>query len=652
MKRKMLTSVWAGLLLCAVGIMTAQASSTFITFSVNMATNLANGSFNPPPPAGTGSDTVGVFGTFNGYAPGFQLIQVGISTVYTNTYNDTADPNGTPVAYRFYINNTGSGLEPLSCYDNRAAYTPTNSGASLVLPTSFYGGNGPVISINTKFQVDMSEEIELGHFSKGGALYIAGSFNGWGGAIGNPQYLVTNDPSILITNFNFGIPGGLVESNVYTRTLPITTCANLGTGSGGLSVTNEIQEWKYVEMPGSSWETPGPFSDDHSGNRFFLDNTSQVLPIVSFSDLPYSPLANVTLNVDMSGVISYDTNYVRNSVSVWGTFNGFSSGIAMTNNPAAQNTNLFSAVVNMGEGSAITYQFRYTNSAVAASAQFPWVYDYATDSVFNNNSRRTISLPVTDTVLNTNVPAVFFLDLALDDYLPQATPVFFSVDMNGAVATNGIAFNPSSDDVYINGMFANGGGTPYPQAWYAWSGGANPVTAPAGYQMIREGSTTIYTNTIILPAGTVVGLQYQYGIDPGRLNQGPVENEAASGANHIRVVRSTVFNPYTMPADTFTNQPYQEPLFAPGNIYEGIGTLAGGNLNVGKQSGGAVPVTWLGRPGAHLQTKSSLASGSWQDIWATDGTNWTTGNSSINGFVSQTNWPTGGGTTFFRLVKP
>ena len=607
MKRNLLTSVWAGLMLGAAGIMTAQASSTFITFSVDMATNLANGSFNPPPPAGNGSDTVGVFGTFNGYAPGFQLFQVGSSTVYTNTYNDTADPNGTPVAYRFYINNTGN-LEPLSCYDNRAAYTPTNSGASLVLPTSFYGGNGPVISINTKFQVDMSEEIELGHFSKGGPLYIAGSFNGWGGAIGNPMYLVTNDTSILITNFNFGIPGGLVESNVYTRTLAITTCANLGTGSGGLSVTNEIQEWKYVEMPGSSWETPGPFSDDHSGNRFFLDNTSQVLPIVSFSDLPYAPLANVTLNVDMSGVVSYDTNYVRNSVSVWGTFNGWSSGIAMTNNPAAQNTNLFSAVVSMGEGVAQIIQVRYTNSLVAANnPTAAWVYDYVNDSVFNNNARRTITLPVTTTTLNTNVPSFYFLDLALDDYLPKATPVLFSVDMNGAVATNGIAFNPSSDDVYINGMFANGGATPYPQTWYAWSGGVNPVSAPPGYQMIREGATTSYTNTIIIPAGTPVALSYQYGIDPSRFNGGPLEDEAPSGANHFRVVRSTAVNLYTMPADAFTNQPYQEPLFAPGNIYEGMGTLAGGNLTVGTPVAGAIPVSWLGRPGAHLQARPASA---------------------------------------------
>jgi hypothetical protein len=61
-------------------------------------------------------------------------------------------------------------------------------------------------------------------------------------------------------------------------------------------------------------------------------------------------------------------------------------------------------------------------------------------------------------------------------------------------------------------------------------------------------------------------------------------------------------------------------------------------------------VSWLGRPGAHLQACANLA-GAWQDLTATDGTNWTTGFSSTNGFVSVTNWPATD-KTFFRLVKP
>jgi hypothetical protein len=637
MKTKLMKyALLSGLLLCGSGIMSARAASTIITFSVDMATNLANGSFNPPPPAGTGTDSVYVNGTFYGWSGlGLQLVQAGNSTVWTNSFNDTSDANGNVVSYRFQ-RNTG-GYETTASWDNRAAQLPSTSGASLVLPTPYYGDVGPGQIINVTFQVDMSEEIQLGHFNPAvHKVDLRGSFNGWGNA-GN--YLV-HDPSIQVTN-----GGGIITSNVYTLTIPITTGAQVP----GVPATNAFMEWKAVEDIGfDSWENPGPANRNDAKNRFWCNNTNQVLPIVSFSDLPYAPLAQVTLNVDMTGIIKYDPNYVPNSVSAWGTFNNWANGIQLTNNPSGSNPNLFSGVTTMPEGASLICQFRYTNSAVNGVGG--WVYDYANDAVYNDGGRRTIYLPVTPTSITTNLPPVYFLDLAPDDYLAQATPVLFTVDMAGAVGTDSHAFVPGTDHVYINGMFANGGGTPYPQTWYAWSGGINPVSAPSGYEMGRVGSTTVYTNTIIMPAGTVVGLSYQYGIDENGFNGGPSQNES-SGNNHFRVVRSTALGTYVMPADTFTNQPYQEPLFAPGNIYEYMGTLGGGNLSVGQPVAGKIPVSWLGRPGAHLQVTSNLGSGSWQDLPETDGTNWTSGVNTANGLMSVTNWPASGN-TFFRLVKP
>jgi hypothetical protein len=624
--------ILSGLLFGAAGIMTAQAD-TIITFSVDMATNLANGTFNPPPPVGSGTDAVYVNGTFFGWSGnGLQLVQQGSSTIYTNTFDDTNDANGHVVSYRFRINGN---YESTASWDNRGAQLPATSGATLVLPTPYYGDVGPGQIINVTFQVDMSEQVQLGTFTPGvSQLDVRGSFNGWGNA-GN--YL-TNDPSILVTN-----GGGIITSNVYTGTFPITTGAQVP----GVPATNAFMEWKAVIDPQGSWENPGPTTANDAGNRFWCNNTNQTLPIVSFNDAIYSPLAYVTLNVDMSGVIRYDTNYVPNSVTVWGTFNNWANGVTMTNNPGGANPNIFSSPpLTMPEATAVIIQVRYTNSLVGG-----WVYDYINDSVYNNNARRLVTIPVTPAAITTNLPPFYFLDLAPDDYLAHDTPVMFSVDMNGAVGTDSTAFTPGSDSVYINGMFANGGGTYYPQTWYAWSGGINPVSAPAGYQLMQMGSTTIYTNTIVLPAGTPVALAYQYGIDPGGVNGGPPENEAASGANHFRVVRSTVSSPYVMPTDTFTNQPYQEPVFAPGNLYQGAGTLAGGNLMVGAAVGGKVPVSWLGRPGAHLQVSGGLAGGSWQDLTATDGTNWTAGSNSSNGFLSVTNWPASSN-AFFRLVKP
>jgi hypothetical protein len=635
--KKIINAAGAGLLFCLLGIASAKASSTILFFSVNMATNLANGTFNPPAPAGTGTDAVYANGTFYGWSgSGLQLVQEGNTTIWTNSYNDTSDQNGYVVDYRFDINGA---YETTASYDNRAAELPLTSGAIVNLPTPYYGDVGPGQVINVTFQVDMSEEIELGHFVPGTSqLDVRGSFNGWGNA---GDYL-TNNPAIVVTNY----PTGVVESNVYVGTFPITTGAEVP----GVPATNAFMEWKAVEDPSGSWESPGPTDANDADNRFFTDNNNQVLPVVSFGDLTYSPLANVTLNVDMSGPLSYDPNYMSNSVTVWGTFNNWANGVNMTSDPAP-NTNIFTATVTMPESTAVIIQVRYTNNLVAATTPAaPWVYDYVDDAIYNNNERRTVNLPITATTLNTNMPIFHFLDLALDDYLPQNTPVLFSVNMSNAVATNGYLFSPGVDAVYINGMFANGGGTPYPQAWYPWAGGITPVSAPPGYQMIQEGSSSIYTNTIIIPAGTPVALSYQYGMDPGQANGGPLEDEAPSGANHFRVVRSTALSPYTMAVDTFTNQPYVEPLFAPGNIYENMGTLSGGNLSVGTPSGGKVPVTWLGRPGAHLQTASSL-NGPWTDVQVTDGTNWTGGVNTANGLMSVTNWPASGH-TFYRLVKP
>jgi hypothetical protein len=167
--------------------------------------------------------------------------------------------------------------------------------------------------------------------------------------------------------------------------------------------------------------------------------------------------------------------------------------------------------------------------------------------------------------------------------------------------------------------------------------------------MVQVGSTTIYTNTIVLPAGTPVALSYQYGIDIGSVNGGPDEDEAPPQLVHYRAVRSTQFSPYVMPVDTFTNQPYVEPFFSTGNIGAN-GSLSGGDLSIGTPVAGNTPVSWLGRPGAHLQSAANLA-GPWTDYPNTDGANWSNGVNTANGLLSVTNWPAAG-TTFFRLVKP
>src|SRR6185369_8915939 len=133
-----------------------------------------------------------------------------------------------------------------------------------------------------------------------------------------------------------------------------------------------------------------------------------------------------------------------------------------------------------------------------------------------------------------------------------------------------------------------------------------------------------YTITLPIKGGNARRLQFKFGIDGP--NHGFMDNENPVYSDHVKYVRNN--NPaYTMSTTEF------------GNLY--LSTLVEpvfGNLAVGAQVAGHIPITWLGCPCATLQTKTSVSSGSWTDLPATDGT-------------SSTNWPNSGGLRYFRLQK-
>jgi hypothetical protein len=598
----------AGLLLCAAGIMTVQAN-TIVTFSVNMATNLANGTFNPPPPDGTGTDICSVRGNFltNAWSvPGLVLVRQGSSTVWTNTYDvpNTSMPNGRAISYRFTRNGTDSGNESTASWDNRAVVLPLTSGASLAPPTPYFGDVGPGATNIVTFQVDMSEQIVLNHFTNGvSPLDIRGSFNGWG----NTGLNFTRDPSILVTNYNPAFPpGGIVTSNVYVITVPIEHGAQVA----GTPATNSYMQWKAV-MNGGSWETGGSIRTNFNDNdnRFWCNNTNQVLPIVSFSDLPYAPLAQARLNVDMSAVALFDPNYVYPSVTVWGTFNNWANGVDLTNNPAAVNTNIFSGIITVVQGAENTYQFRYTNSyKLANNIDSGWVYDFV-DGIADLTHRRTLTVP--SPITSTNIPVVFFNGLSTNDYLTMDTVVTFSVNMTNAVGSEGHVFDPINDTVYINGDFDGNG-------WFSW----NPIALAGRVCNNNPPGSQVYSFQYTFPQGHQRRLEYQYSTSYSVINT-TTGDETLSGLNHVRYIRGTSGN-YTLPLDTFGSM-IAEPKF--------------GNLAIGPASGGSLPVTWLGYPGVYLQSRTNLISGTWQNNLATGGQN-------------STNWPNSSGNQFFRLVQP
>jgi len=573
-------SLLVGLLFGAAGIINSQAAnSTIVTFSVDMSTNIANLSFDPT------ADTVYVHGTFNGWATPIALVQQGTGTVYTNTVNDTAEVNGNTMIYQYYFSHPAT---PATVYEgnpNRCAQLPTTSGASLVLPTPYFNDLGAPVVSSVTFQVDMSQQIQLGTFTNGtGTVEARGSFEGWTGAL----VPLTNDPSIVVVN-----KFGLSTSNVYTGTFLITNSPN------------GKEEFKYV-MNGGSYEGPANTDSDYdnSNNRYFI-NVAQTLPIVNFSDAPYAPLSQVSFSVDMSAQAYYGNWTPSDGVFCAGVNGDWNNDAVntMTNNPSASNTNIYYATFTVGEGSSIYYKFTYNGTGGT-------VYESPTSTGGNN---RVFTVPTQSSV---TVPTVLFDDLSINDLLVSNTLVTFSVDMSHAVQYGtSTAFNPSTDNVFVNG------------AWLGWLGW-DPISL-AAYQLTNNPvGSSIYTLQVMFPKGSSLPITYKYGING-------TDNEAAANQNHERVIRSIATGAYSLATDTFGTQ-YDEPAF--------------GQLAVQKSAGGNVQLSWLGAPNVEVQTSSSVTSGPWVSLPQTSGVLWSAGVSSVNGLVSVTNMPASG-SSYFRLIK-
>jgi hypothetical protein len=259
-----------------------------------------------------------------------------------------------------------------------------------------------------------------------------------------------------------------------------------------------------------------------------------------------------------------------------------------------------------GQGSGQQWKFTYNGTSGT-------VYEQPISTGGNN---RSLTIPSQAAY---TVPTVLFSDQTLNDLLSTAVNVSFAVDMTGAVQYGtSTAFDPSSDVVFVNGSWLN---------WASWT----PI-ALASYQLTNNptgSQPNVFSGTFSIPMGGALSVIYKYSID-GQ------DNEAPSGSNHLRIIRSIPSGAYSFPTDTFGKQ-YNEPQF--------------GELSVGKGTPGTVLLSWLGAPNVTVLTSSSISGAPWTSLPLTSGAYWSAGVSSTNGLVSQTNWPTAGGNTYFRLLQ-
>jgi len=535
-------------------------ADTLVTFQVDMTAQVNLGNFS------LATSSVSARGSFNGWGTLVLTNDASGSNpnLFAGTADDTADPNGGTLNYKFYY-------DPGAVWESPASTGGNNRTASLVLPVVYFDDLSPATPTNNvTFQVDMTQQVFLGNFDPlSGSVYCPGAFDGWVAT----SFLLTNNPSGSNTN-------------LYTGTYPVVAAA--GT----------TEQYKFYYDPGAVWESPASTA---GGNRSFtVAGGDQTLPVVYFNDKApgVQPVTNdVTFQVDMSAqILSGQFAPDVTTVECRGSFQGWSGGFTLTNDPAASNTNIYSGVYTISDapGTPVQYKFMMPPSG--------WESPIST-----GGGNRSFNLPTTNGPLV--LPVVFFGDLNVDDLLPADTLVTFSVSMTNAVGTDAHAFDPTVDAVYMNGDFMGllSGGS---AGWLPWTPGNL-----AAYQLTNDGNSQVYSITLLMPKGNSLALTYKYSING-------FDNEAASGLNHFRYVRTV--GQYTLPLDQFGNQ-YIEPSF--------------GNLNASPSTLGQVLVSWLGRPGVHLQTRSSLSAGAWQDHAETDG-------------LMSTNWPATGGSLFFRLTKP
>ncbi len=536
----------ATLLFCAA---LAASADTVVTFNVDMSVASTNGTFDP------NTQTMAVRGNFSGWGTAMVALTNDATGPNPALWSGATNlpPNWPVIAYKYVIE-TGDTYESSH---NRLLTVPASG--SIVAPVAYFNDTPPsdTLPFPVTFQVNLAQQINTGAFIPGtSSVFARGSFNGWA-----TDFAMTNDPSILVTN-----QYGLVTSNVYVYTYDVT-------GSPGQTV-----DYKYYIDTGANWESPAPGTGDpnDNNNRFYnLVSGAQRTPLLYFNDNPYAPVAtvDVTFQVDMSAqVLNGAFDPTIGIVEVRGNFNGWGTPqIICTNDPAAVNTNLYSAVVRITDGVGVTDQYKFWGTGLPNSG---W------ETLADN---RTFVLGSGPTQV---LPKVYFNNQSPSDFLSAETLVTFTVNMTNAVGTDSHAFDPSAGDkVYLNGIPSFVGWDPTSLAPFELTN--NPV------------GSRLYTLPLLRPKGSPIQVTYKYSINGG-------DNEAGTGQNHVRYIRAV--GTYTMPMDTFGNQ-YVEPSF--------------GNLQASPSTAGHVLISWLGRPGVNLQTSTDLTR--WLDHPETDGlssTNW------------------------------
>jgi hypothetical protein len=502
-----------------------------------------------------------------------------------NGWNTAANPmSGGPVTYSCVIApGTGTAGTPYEFKVTDGTWANYWPGSNARLQYDSNGGNTIYFTPGTIIDGWNPIMNRVGYADPGNlAIELTGTFNGvnWGS---NPAYQLNSVGNGVYSNSIVITTAGTYECKFRASGTwsSITVGADFGVGSANctFTTTNSPQTMKFqLDLPNGRW---------------------------LIGDLPPPPVTNtVVFSVDMTPQVTsghFDPN--SNTVECRGSFNGYTGGaFVLTNNPTGVNTNLYVGVTNIVGNPLAAYYYKFYDSNARAGNNG---YE---SPVSTGGGDRTFNLLAANGTLT--LPTVYYSDLSWPaDFITEDTLVTFTVSMTNAVTTGNVAFNPTTDNVYLNGDWI---------PWWAW---ADPL-APWTPYVLTNGTSgdQLYSGTFLVPKGTTLKLSYLFSINGGN-------NELPAYVNHIRYVRK--LGNYTMPLDTFGTRVTEPQL---------------GTVTIGAPSGGNVPVSWVGLPSANLQTATSIL-GPWMDHPETSAYGSPSG-------IYATNYPMSGQAIYFRAVKP
>ncbi|HTY86865.1 MAG TPA: hypothetical protein VMB80_05315 [Candidatus Acidoferrum sp.] len=429
----------------------------------------------------------------------------------------------------------------------------------------FCAGMSLVTVLTVKASTDVEFQVDVGSATPS-AVYIRGSFNGWG--TGNP----------LINTYG----------SVWSNTVTIADAA--GT----------VESCKFYYDPGANWES--------INNRQFLLSASspQILPLQNWNVNTWPQPTNlVTFQIDLTPEVitgGFTNGDPNGKITVSGDFEGWDNGKVLTNNPTTGDytSNYYTGtfpVIGFPGGTTINYKFRMNGG---------WENPSSTGG--NNrqaaiNNTTLISGEGNGTFGPNVLPLVYYNDNTFFD-LTQPIDVKFSVIVtNGEPDRDNVPFIKGTTTVWINGDWLG---------WWAWNGGAGGG-APAVCELKESEIPDVYTNTLRIPGGNGLALTYKYSMDQ-------YDDENGFATNHMRLIRG--YPPtFNMPLDRFSwsvLQPGLEPYPNPGITSTNIQEPNWGLLAIGAPAAGNFPITWLGRPGVVLEDSPNVTGGNWNINALTD----------------------------------